>query len=120
MVFTNVYNPRSHISRKHEIRETRVGKGATIGANATIICGNAIGKYAFIAAGAVVTKNVPDYALMMGNPAQICGWMCSCGVRLDFDTKETQCIACGNRYTKDNNTVRPIFSVAEPPAAMCK
>jgi UDP-2-acetamido-3-amino-2,3-dideoxy-glucuronate N-acetyltransferase len=120
MVFTNVYNPRSHISRKHEIRETSVGKGATIGANATIVCGNAIGRYAFIAAGAVVTKDVPDYALMMGNPADICGWMCSCGVRLHFDSEETQCIECGNRYTKDNYTVRPVFSVAAPPEAMCK
>ncbi|HKK12845.1 MAG TPA: Gfo/Idh/MocA family oxidoreductase, partial [Flavobacteriaceae bacterium] len=76
MVFTNVINPRSHISRKHEFKKTIVKKGASIGANATIVCGNTIGRYAFIGAGAVVTKNVPDYALVMGNPARVVGWMC--------------------------------------------
>ena len=84
MVFTNVINPRSHISRKHEFGITRVKKGATIGANATIICGNTIGSHSFIGAGAVVTKDIPDHALVLGNPAKIAGWVCECGDRLDF------------------------------------
>jgi UDP-2-acetamido-3-amino-2,3-dideoxy-glucuronate N-acetyltransferase len=83
MVFTNVYNPRSHIPRKSEIRETLVRKGATLGANCTIVCGHTIGKYAFVGAGAVVTEDVPDYALVVGNPARQVGWMCECGERLD-------------------------------------
>ncbi len=82
MVFTNVYNPRSHVSRKHEYRRTLVRRGATLGANCTIICGNTIGQYAFIGAGAVITRNVPDHALMVGNPARQIGWMCQCGERL--------------------------------------
>ena len=81
MVFTNVINPRSHVSRKHEYRRTLVRKGASIGANATIVCGITLGKYSFVAAGAVVTKDVPDYALMIGVPAAHRGWMCYCGIR---------------------------------------
>src|SRR5436189_5927672 len=84
MVFTNVINPRSHVSRKHEYRKTLVGRGATIGANATVICGHTIGRYAFIGAGAVVTTDVPDYALMLGVPARLEGWTCECGVRLEL------------------------------------
>ena len=95
MVFTNVVNPRAEIRRMDEIGETLVRQGATIGANATIVCGATIGKYAFIGAGAVVTGNVPDYALMMGNPARRKGWMCRCGVRL---TDSLTCPACGLRY----------------------
>src|SRR5262249_39490793 len=82
MVFTNVINPRSHVSRKHEYQRTLVKKGASIGANATIVCGVTLGKYSFIAAGAVVTKDVPDYALMAGVPAKQLDWMCQCGIRL--------------------------------------
>src|SRR5947199_5190600 len=82
MVFTNVLNPRAHVSRKHAYRRTVVRRGATIGANATVICGHTIGQYAFIGAGAVVTRDVSAYALMIGVPAQRTGWMCQCGVRL--------------------------------------
>jgi UDP-2-acetamido-3-amino-2,3-dideoxy-glucuronate N-acetyltransferase len=84
-VFTNVINPRSAVNRKNEYLKTHVGKGASIGANATIVCGHDIGKYAFIGAGAVVTKTVPDYALVVGNPAKQIGWMSEFGQRLDFD-----------------------------------
>jgi UDP-2-acetamido-3-amino-2,3-dideoxy-glucuronate N-acetyltransferase len=87
MVFTNVINPRSAISRKEQFAKTNVGKGATIGANATIICGNNIGKYAFIGAGSVITKNVPDYALVVGNPAHQTGWMSEYGHRLHFNNE---------------------------------
>ena len=93
MVFTNVINPRSSVERKDEYLETLVGKGATIGANATIICGNDIGEYAFIGAGSVVTKPVPAYALMVGNPAKQIGWMSRVGVRLEFD--EEGMAVCG-------------------------
>jgi UDP-2-acetamido-3-amino-2,3-dideoxy-glucuronate N-acetyltransferase len=86
-VFTNVINPRSAISRKSEFAKTHVGKGATIGANATIVCGHDIGEYAFIGAGAVVTKNVPAYALLVGNPAKQTGWMSEYGHRLTFNTE---------------------------------
>jgi UDP-2-acetamido-3-amino-2,3-dideoxy-glucuronate N-acetyltransferase len=86
MVFTNVINPRSAINRREQYAKTRVGKGATIGANATIVCGHNIGKYAFIGAGAVVTKDVPDYALVVGNPARQTGWMSEYGHRLHFNT----------------------------------
>src|SRR5205085_1653628 len=82
MVFTNVVNPRSHMSRKTEYRETIVRRGASLGANSTILCGHTIGRYAFIGAGAVVTADVPDYALVVGNPARVVGWMCHCGVKL--------------------------------------
>ena len=85
MVFTNVLNPRSAVSRKDQYAKTHVGKGATIGANATIVCGHDIGKYAFIGAGAVVTKPVPDYALVVGNPSKQIGWMSEYGHRLEFD-----------------------------------
>jgi len=98
-VFTNVMNPRSAIPRMGELKTTLVKKGATIGANATIICGNTIGKYAFIGAGSVVTKDVPDYALVYGNPARIKGWMCECGVKLEeFNNNFTKCKACGKEY----------------------
>lgn len=84
-VFTNVINPRSFIERKAEYRETIIGKGASIGANVTIVCGHNIGKFALIGAGAVVTKNIPDYALVMGNPARIKGYVCKCGEKLSFE-----------------------------------
>ncbi len=101
MVFTNVVNPRSHVSRKHEYQTTRVQRGATIGANATIVCGHTIGRYAFIGAGAVVTKDVPDYALVVGNPGRIAGWMCECGVKLAGGARRPDsavCASCGLRY----------------------
>jgi len=95
MVFTNVYNPRAEIRKMDQIRPTLVKRGASIGANATIVCGNTIGKYAFIGAGAVVTKNVADYALVVGNPARRIGWVCECGERLPDDL---ECLSCGKRY----------------------
>jgi UDP-2-acetamido-3-amino-2,3-dideoxy-glucuronate N-acetyltransferase len=92
MVFTNVINPRSAVNRKSEYIKTHVGKGASIGANATIVCGHGIGKFAFIGAGAVVTKHVPDYALVVGNPASQIGWMSEYGQRLHFDEEgKAQC-----------------------------
>ncbi len=106
MVFTNVNNPRAHISRKDEFRRTRVGRGATIGANATIVCGHDIGRYAFVGAGAVVTGDVPAYALVVGNPARQVGWVCACNQRLEFDEGGNGCCkACGQRYTLAGNKV---------------
>jgi UDP-2-acetamido-3-amino-2,3-dideoxy-glucuronate N-acetyltransferase len=98
MVFTNVINPRSHIARKHEYRRTLVREGASIGANATVVCGTTIGRYAFIGAGAVVTRDVPDYALVLGVPARHSGWVCSCGVRLPNRIGAVQCGECGLEY----------------------
>lgn len=104
-VFTNVINPRSFIERKNEYKKTVVGKGASIGANATIVCGNNIGKYAFIGAGAVVTKNVPDFSLAVGNPARIIGHVCQCGERLYFNEEHnTTCKICGEKYVKQNGS----------------
>ena len=97
-VFTNVINPRSHVSRKAEYQPTKVGRGATIGANATVICGATIGRYAFIGAGAVVRGDVLPYALMVGVPARRVGWMCECGVRLVLTGPEGACAACGLAY----------------------
>ena len=88
MVFTNVTNPRSAVSRKTEYRATPVGRGATIGANATVVCGNRIGEFAFIGAGAVVTKDVPPYALVVGNPARQTGWMSEFGLKMEFDQSD--------------------------------
>ncbi len=103
-VFTNVINPRSRITRRHEFKPTSVKKGATIGANATVICGNTIGSYAFVGAGAVVTKNVPDYAMVYGNPARLQGWVWECGLSLDFATNNTaKCSGCGRKYKKQEN-----------------
>ena len=106
MVFTNVINPRSSVERQDEYRETDVGKGASIGANATIICGNEIGEYAFIGAGSVVTKPVPAYALMVGNPAKQIGWMSRAGVRLEFDEEGmAMCEETGDFYEKKDKVV---------------
>jgi UDP-2-acetamido-3-amino-2,3-dideoxy-glucuronate N-acetyltransferase len=106
MVFTNIVNPRSHIIRKDEYKRTLMKKGSSVGANAVIICGNTIGKFAFIGAGAVVTKDVPDYALVFGNPARIVGWMCECGNRLQFgDKPEAACVACNKIYVKSGEFV---------------
>src|SRR5690242_9636865 len=101
MVFTNVVNPRSHVSRKDEYRRTLVKRGASLGANSTVVCGHTIGRYAFIGAGAVVTKDVPDYALVVGNPARVSGWMCECGVKLapgSHVPERAVCAACGARF----------------------
>lgn len=107
MVFTNVVNPRSHVNRKDEYKTTRVKKGATIGANATIVCGTVLGRFCFVGAGAVVTRDVPDHALVYGTPARIQGWMCECGTGLKFTPEGTGvCGACGKKYVKDGQTVR--------------
>lgn len=111
MVFTNVVNPRSHISRKSEYQQTRVGRGATIGANATIVCGHSIGRYAFIGAGAVVTRDVPDFALVVGNPARISGWMCHCGIKLAAGARPpnaAECAACRSRYRLEGGELRQL------------
>lgn len=111
MVFTNVINPRSAVSRKHEYKQTLVRKGASIGANATIVCGNEIGEFAFIGAGAVVTKPVPAYALVVGNPARLSGWMSAFGHKLDFNEKgEATCKESGEKYILNNNSVQKITS----------
>lgn len=106
MVFTNVINPRSAINRKNEYARTVVKKGASIGANATIVCGHDIGLFAFIGAGAVVTKNVPDYALVMGNPAKQTGWMSEYGHKLSFDKNgEATCAESGEKYVLKDGKV---------------
>lgn len=106
MVFTNVINPRSAINRKNEYAKTHVGKGASIGANATIVCGHDIGEYAFIGAGAVVTKNVPPYSLWVGNPAKQMGWISEYGHRLQFDKDGIAvCLESKQKYKLDNNKI---------------
>ncbi len=111
MVFTNVINPRSHVNRKDEYKVTVVQRGASIGANATILCGLTLGRYSFVGAGAVVTRNVPDYALVYGNPARVKGWMCQCGIELNFVTDQQRqiasCEGCGRQYEKDGTVVSP-------------
>jgi len=109
-VFTNVINPRSHVERKEEYRKTIVKKGASIGANATIVCGHDIGKYAFVGSGAVVTKTIPDFALVYGVPAEIKGWVCRCGLQLSFDSELATC-SCGDQYKILNNKVEIIEEV---------
>lgn len=108
MVFTNVVNPRSEIIRRDEFKATLVKRGVSIGANATIVCGHTLGEYAFIGAGAVVTKDVPAYALMVGNPARRSGWMCRCGVKLPALQGEcATCGACGAAYVAEGGLLRP-------------
>jgi UDP-2-acetamido-3-amino-2,3-dideoxy-glucuronate N-acetyltransferase len=109
-VFTNVNNPRSGVNRKGQYDKTHVGKGASIGANATIICGHDIGKYAFIGAGAVVTKNIQDYALVVGNPARHVGWMSEYGHRLQFDADgNAVCEESKEKYKLENNAVSKVI-----------
>ena len=109
MVFTNVINPRSAVSRKHEYMKTYVRRGASIGANATIVCGNEIGEYAFIGAGAVITKPVPAYALVVGNPGKQIGWMSEFGHRLNFDEQGfASCEESGEKYILQDNVVKKI------------
>jgi UDP-2-acetamido-3-amino-2,3-dideoxy-glucuronate N-acetyltransferase len=110
MVFTNVYNPRSAVSRKNEYRDTLVKKGATLGANSTIVCGTTIGRYAFIGAGAVVNKDVPDFALMVGVPAKQIGWMSEYGEQLalpisSLKIEKTNCPYSGRTYWLKNNKI---------------
>jgi len=107
-VFTNVVNPRSHLSRKAEYRQTLVRRGATIGANATIVCGVTLGEYAFIGAGAVVLEDVPAYGLMVGVPARRVGWMCQCGTRLQLREGAGSCALCGASYGEEGGRLRQI------------
>jgi UDP-2-acetamido-3-amino-2,3-dideoxy-glucuronate N-acetyltransferase len=110
MVFTNVINPRSHVSRKDEYRKTLVQRGASLGANSTIVCGHTIGAYAFVGAGAVVTRDVPAFALVVGNPGRVVGWVCRCGVKLAGAKPlagEMVCSACGAAYRSDAGAVVP-------------
>jgi len=109
MVFTNVINPRSAVNRRGQYLKTHVGKGASIGANSTIVCGHDIGEFAFIGAGAVVTKTVPSYALVVGNPARQTGWMSEYGHKLKFDTNNSAvCPESNEKYILENNVVRKI------------
>ncbi len=105
-VFTNVTNPRSGVNRRGQYAQTRVKTGASIGANATIVCGHDIGRYAFIGAGAVVTKDVPDYALVVGNPSRQIGWMSEYGHRLEFVDGQAECPESGQLYVLDNERVK--------------
>lgn len=107
-VFTNVINPRSFISRKNEYKKTIVKKGASIGANATIVCGNNVGNYSFVGAGSVVTHDVPDYALVVGNPARIKYYVCECSNKMNFINNKFICPICGKKYKKENNEVREL------------
>jgi UDP-2-acetamido-3-amino-2,3-dideoxy-glucuronate N-acetyltransferase len=107
-VFTNVLNPRSHVSRKHEYRRTLVRRGTSIGANATIVCGVTLGEFCFIGAGAVVTTDVLPYALMVGVPARRVGWMCHCGERLALTAGQARCASCGTAYAEAAGGLRPI------------
>jgi UDP-2-acetamido-3-amino-2,3-dideoxy-glucuronate N-acetyltransferase len=113
MVFTNVINPRSHVSRKNEYQTTIVRRGVSIGANATVVCGTVLGEYAFVGAGAVVTRDVPAFALVVGVPAQIAGWMCQCGTRLPLDARimgplQVTCAVCGQSYSGSDDDVQMI------------
>lgn len=108
MVFTNVFNPRSEIPRMGELKPTLVKKGATLGANCTIICGTTIGRYAFVGAGAVVTRDVPDYGLVIGSPAKLAGWMCACGVKLTWSGDGASC-GCGARYHRTASGVSKVI-----------
>ena len=109
MVLTNVINPRSAVSRKHEFRQTLIRRGATIGANATIVCGNEIGEYAFIGAGAVVTKSVAPYALIIGNPGRQSGWMSEYGHKLQFDAQQRAvCPESKQEYILENGAIKKI------------
>jgi len=108
MVFTNVINPRSQVSRKDEYADTLVQRGASIGANVTIVCGHTIGAYAFIGAGSVVTSDVPPYALVYGNPARQHGYVCQCGIKLALGGEAGGCHACGRRYRLAGGALAPL------------
>jgi len=123
MVFTNVINPRSEISRRDEFRPTLVKHGATLGANCTVICGHTVGRYAFVGGGAVVTKDIPDHALVYGNAAKIAGWMCECGESLYFTSSNSDsvefatCERCDKQYQKDGLSVKQVELVAISPTS---
>jgi len=113
MVFTNVINPRSFIERKAEFKATVVRRGASIGANATIVCGVTLGQYCFVGAGATVTRDVPDYALVYGNPARLRGWVCYCGDPLELgvssaEPQQASCPSCGRAFRREGRDVRPV------------
>ncbi len=111
MVFTNVINPRSHVSRRDQYLQTLVKTGASIGANATVVCGSTLGRYCFVGAGSVVTKDVPDYAMVYGSPARIRGWVCNCGTKLAFaagDSARAACDACHRQYQRVGEAVTEI------------
>lgn len=112
-VFTNVHNPRAFVERKSEYRCTLVARGASIGANAVIVCGNTVGRYAFVGAGAVVTRDVPDYALVVGNPARRIGWVCGCGVRLPPGLA-VSCSACAAQYVVAGDLCRSVVDAEAP------
>jgi len=115
MVFTNVINPRSHVVRRDEYKTTLVRRGASIGANSTVVCGITIGRYAFIGAGSVVTRDVPDYALVYGNPGKVRAWMCNCGIklplRIDSGNEEGHCDSCGKAYRRRGSNVEELVPV---------
>jgi UDP-2-acetamido-3-amino-2,3-dideoxy-glucuronate N-acetyltransferase len=112
MVFTNVVNPRSHVIRRDEYKTTLVRRGASMGANSTIVCGITIGRYAFVGAGSVVSRDVPDYALVYGNTARLRGWMCECGIKLGFGVdageESGRCASCGKTYRRKGSLVEEI------------
>ena len=112
-VFTNVINPRSHVSRKTEYLPTLVRRGASIGANATIVCGSTLGAYSFVGAGAVVRGTVPDYALVVGVPARQVGWMCQCGIRLTVASGKGACASCGAQYREEGAILRRVDSPSQ-------
>lgn len=108
MVFTNVATPRSHVTRNDPDKDylkTLVKRGASIGANATVVCGHTIGEYAFVGAGSVVTKDVPPYAMVYGNPARVRGWACECGVKLAFEGDRAACLECSKSYAKHGDRI---------------
>ncbi len=109
VVFTNVINPRAHIPRKDEYKATKVRRGATLGANCTIVCGIEIGEFAFVGAGAVVTRDVPAFALVLGTPARVSGWYCHCGVKLDTSGKgDCACATCASTYRFTGESVQAV------------
>jgi UDP-2-acetamido-3-amino-2,3-dideoxy-glucuronate N-acetyltransferase len=121
MVFTNVYNPRSLVERKEEYRDTRVGRGATLGANCTVVCGTTIGDYAFVGAGAVVNRDVPAFALMVGVPARKIGWMSAFGESLDLPLEGSAEVVCphtGDRYRLDGDVLSRVEASNDPPAGL--
>ena len=110
-VFTNVVNPRSHVARKTEYRPTIIRRGATIGANSTVVCGAILGEYSFVGAGAVVRGDVPAYALIVGVPGRRVGWMCRCGIRLELQDGAGRCGACGTKYRESDG----VLQLIDPP-----
>ncbi|MEG2454552.1 MAG: N-acetyltransferase, partial [Clostridia bacterium] len=107
-VFTNVINPRSHINRKDEYRKTIIGRGASLGANCTIVCGHNVGKYALVGAGSVVTKDVNDYTIVYGNPAVMKGYVCNCGEKIVFINDKAECDVCHRKYIRNKTKIEEI------------